>query len=79
MRERKNLEGTAEVTLDDEGMFWEIGSYAPNCSAYVSQIFSQESQTIADYENMNLLRKAKAAKFKKKTFLHDGYGTNLVH
>ena len=66
MRERKNLEGTAEVTLDDEGMFWEIGSYAPNCSAYVSQIFSQESQTIADYENMNMVRKEKAAKILKK-------------
>ena len=29
---------------------------------YVSQIFSQESQTIADYEIMNLVIKAKAAK-----------------
>ena len=45
---------------------------------YVSQIFSQESQTIADYENMNLLRKAKAAKF-KTLFLRDGFSTNLVY
>ena len=29
---------------------------------YVSQSFSQESQTIPYYENMNLVRKAKAAK-----------------
>ena len=29
---------------------------------YVSQIFSQESQTTADYENMNLVRKGKATK-----------------
>ena len=28
-----------------------------------SQIFSQESQAIADYENMNLVRKAKPQKF----------------
>ena len=36
---------------------------------YVSQIFSQESQTTADYENMNLVRKGKATKIlKKKTF-----------
>ena len=31
-------------------------------------IFSQESQTIADYENMNLMRKVKAAKIKKNLF-----------
>ena len=42
-------------------------------------IFSQESQTIADYENMNLARKAKAAKILKPLFLHDGFSTNLVH
>ena len=40
---------------------------------YVSQIFSQESQTTADYENMNLVRKGKATKIlKKQRFLHDG-------
>ena len=31
-------------------------------------IFSQESQTIADYENMNLMRKVEAAKIKKTLF-----------
>ena len=41
--------------------------------------FSQESQTIADYENMNLVRKAKAPKIKKKTFFHVGFSINLVH
>ena len=47
-------------------MFWEIGLYVPNFSAmYVSQILSQESQTMADYENMNLVRKAKVAKILK--------------
>ena len=35
---------------------------------YVSHIFSQENQTIADYENMNLVRKAKAAKILKTLF-----------
>ena len=28
---------------------------------YVFEIFSQESQIITDYENINLVRKAKAA------------------
>ena len=50
-------------------MFWEIGLYVPNFSAmYVSQILSQESQTMADYENMNLVRKAKVAKILKTLF-----------
>ena len=35
---------------------------------YASQIFSQESQTIVDYENMNLVRKVKAAKILKSLF-----------
>ena len=38
------------------------------CNVYASQIFCQESQTIADYENMNLVRKAKAAKIYKTVF-----------
>ena len=38
------------------------------CFGRLSQIFSQESQTIADYENMNLVRKAKAAKILKTLF-----------
>ena len=45
-----------KVTLDDEGIFWEIGLCAPNFSAIFSQIFSQaESQIIVDSENMNLV------------------------
>ena len=32
---------------------------------HVSQIFSQESQTIADYADIKLVRKAKAAKIFK--------------
>ena len=35
---------------------------------YVSHNFSQESQTIADYENINLVRNAKAVKILKKRF-----------
>ena len=69
---------SVKVTLGEDGMFWEIGQYAPKFSAMYIK-FSQESQTIADYENMNLVRKAKAAKMFKKTFLHDGFSTNLVH
>ena len=34
----------------------------------ISYFFSQESQTIADYENMNLVGKAKAQKNFKKNF-----------
>ena len=29
----QNSQNSVKVTLDDEGMFWEIGQCAPNCSA----------------------------------------------
>ena len=34
--------------------------YAPNYVYYVSQFFSEESQMIADYENINLVSNEKS-------------------
>ena len=34
----------------------------------ISQIFSQESQIIADYENINLVTRGKAGKFENPVF-----------
>ena len=51
-----------KVTLDYEGMFWPLYWCALNFSAIytVSQIFSEEGKKMADYENINLVRKGKA-------------------
>ena len=38
-----------------------LGDWLVRAEFYVFEIFSQESQIITDYENINLVRKAKAA------------------